>query len=436
MAAETVRQVAVQIGLKFSDNGTVKDTADKIEDLDHKVEQVKNEMAEAGIKAADSFRAAGEGAFVLARGIAFVSASSSESFTEVVKRIAMIQGAFDIMKGGIETLKGLREGMIALKVATGGATVAQLAFNTAMKANPAVIAITAVVAAVGALAIAWRFFRKAPDDVKETTESVSDLKDQMQETASAVESTRIIQERTFRLRREMRQVAGQELDLEKELVIALRDRVEQFDKVDRLADSRNAKLRIQIRFGERNVELLKEGLRVQERTAQAFQKEFDARKRAFEEEQNRGRSALEQFAALDPMQQRQTKFLLGKLKRGEKIGRAGEEIIRQFAGPQITKLQVARVDPETQRLLAETTQQATEVRAAAERVRPKFEGTAEGNILSEKLGKLNEERERSTGQVVRVIEQSIRLETELSRRIEELENDRRRGGGGGATGSF
>jgi hypothetical protein len=98
--------------------------APKPEDLD--------KVAKAGIRVGDSLKNAGEGAFTLARGIAFLSADSEKELQQIIKNVAMVQGAFDIFKGGFEVTKGLTESLMHLKEATGAASSAE-AIATAIK---------------------------------------------------------------------------------------------------------------------------------------------------------------------------------------------------------------------------------------------------------------------------------------------------------------
>ena len=148
--ADTIRDVVVRIGLEqtaqklrppdladarsevesladsLKDLGTesaasISDLENKVDSLSDSLERAKvgtdnvgQEMKAAGMSAGEGFKAAGEGAFTLARGIAFMSTSSEEDLAKMVATIAKVQGGFDIFKGGIETVKGLDQAFTQL----------------------------------------------------------------------------------------------------------------------------------------------------------------------------------------------------------------------------------------------------------------------------------------------------------------------------------
>ena len=106
-------------------------------------------LTDNSLRAGEGFKAAGEGAFTLARGVAFMSTGSGEEMDKIVKKIAKVQGAFDLFKGSTETIKGLIEGSRALRTVTAGVAVA----NTAQATTGAVVATTnTAVATTGAAA--------------------------------------------------------------------------------------------------------------------------------------------------------------------------------------------------------------------------------------------------------------------------------------------
>jgi hypothetical protein len=107
------------------------------------------EIADANLKAGESLKAAGEGAFTLARGIAFIGASSEEDLQKAVQTIAAMQGAFDIFKGGLETIKGVTEGFRAFRAAS----TASAAANTALSVSNTAVATTSTSAAAGMTAL-------------------------------------------------------------------------------------------------------------------------------------------------------------------------------------------------------------------------------------------------------------------------------------------
>lgn len=83
-------------------------------------------------QAGDAAKQAGEGAFHLARGIIFLTASSEDEIAVLVKKIAYYQGLFDIVKGGIDVTSGLVKGTRALAAAQATGAAAQALSNGSM----------------------------------------------------------------------------------------------------------------------------------------------------------------------------------------------------------------------------------------------------------------------------------------------------------------
>jgi len=166
----------------------VDDLGEEIADLKPKLEEVgiasgeaRQKLADDTLKMGEGFRTAGEGAFTLARGIAFVGIAGEEDLAKVVQTIAKFQGAFDIFKGGIDVVKGLTEGTRALRTVTASAAVAETglaAANTAVATTgaAATTSMRALMATLGPIAlaasavgVAFLIFRDAPDDIDDTT---------------------------------------------------------------------------------------------------------------------------------------------------------------------------------------------------------------------------------------------------------------------------
>lgn len=152
----------------------------------------------------------GEGTFQLARGFAFLATSTDDNFREMLATIAKFQGAFDLVKGGTVVIKGLMEGTVALKAATGAATVGAALFSTAIKgitvaAGVASTAIKGLIAAtgplgaivllIGAATAAWIAFSESSDNA---TESAKGLREEL--------------ERQLKLRQDIRNIQDQSAD--------------------------------------------------------------------------------------------------------------------------------------------------------------------------------------------------------------------------------
>ena len=139
-----------------------KQTAEAVEKVSKEqaeLNKIHLEAVDNNIRVADSLKAAGEGAFTLARGLAFVSASTEEDFQQALKTIAKVQGAYDIFKGVVEVTRGVAEARKALMVATNAATTAEalhaVAINaTTVSAKGATVALKGMYAAMGPVGLA------------------------------------------------------------------------------------------------------------------------------------------------------------------------------------------------------------------------------------------------------------------------------------------
>lgn len=106
--------------------------------------------ANAAVQLGDKVKAAGEGFLTAARGVAFLAASSEEDLAKMVRTIGAVQGGFDMFKGSVETLKGVRDAILASQAASKADTAAKAAQAIANTA----VAATAGGAAAGELTLA------------------------------------------------------------------------------------------------------------------------------------------------------------------------------------------------------------------------------------------------------------------------------------------
>lgn len=164
--------------------------------IDAKIPELGANVGEQTLKAAEGFVAAGDGALTLARGIAFITSSTQQQFEETSKTINTVSAAFDVFRGGIQTVKGVSDGLKALQSAARGASVAQTALatantsvtatagaaRTAMTAlnaalGPVGLAVAAIGAAVAGLAAVWKFFSTpAQEPVQQTVSALDDMR--------------------------------------------------------------------------------------------------------------------------------------------------------------------------------------------------------------------------------------------------------------------
>ncbi|MDB5387373.1 MAG: hypothetical protein JWM11_3019 [Planctomycetaceae bacterium] len=95
--------------------------------------------------AGEAYKMAGEGAFHLAKGIGFVTASSEQEIAVLVKKIAYYEGVFQIFKGGVDISNGLMRGTRALALSYSAEAVASAASTAAAAASVPVNATAATV---------------------------------------------------------------------------------------------------------------------------------------------------------------------------------------------------------------------------------------------------------------------------------------------------
>lgn len=145
-------------------------------------------------------RSSGEGAFNAARGIALLSSQNNESLQVMIKRVAMVQGAWDIVAGGALVFRGLTSSIHAataaggihavamMAVSSANATVAATALVASQALNamtaaavaaatvyaPITIVVVAVTAAIFALAYAWHVVSKSQKDAEEAAKPILD----------------------------------------------------------------------------------------------------------------------------------------------------------------------------------------------------------------------------------------------------------------------
>ncbi|MDB5340765.1 MAG: hypothetical protein JWN70_6384 [Planctomycetaceae bacterium] len=147
--------------------------------------------------AADAFKKAGEGAFLMARGIAFMTATSEADLAVTVKRIAAVQGLFDIYRGGVDLIDGVAKGTKMLALVNASASAAEAihagtmsksaiammglknggaALATALT-GPVGIGLAAVALAASAGYVIWRDYQNQLDEVARRSAKVVDAND-------------------------------------------------------------------------------------------------------------------------------------------------------------------------------------------------------------------------------------------------------------------
>jgi hypothetical protein len=170
-----------------------KKQAEEANKLSDAIEVSSAKQVSAQLKVLDTTKQVGAGAFQLARGFAFLATSTDENFQKMLQTIAKLQGGFDIISGGASVIKGMVQGMAALKVATGAATVTNALYSashlvvagtaaiataavTALKValGPIGLIITGIGLAAAALAGAWNLLASSQEAVKKSIPEITE----------------------------------------------------------------------------------------------------------------------------------------------------------------------------------------------------------------------------------------------------------------------
>lgn len=175
--------------------------AEKLKKHQDELFRARTAATDFGIKSADSFRTAAEGALTLARSFALFT-SSDKDLEVIAKRIMAIQGGIDLFRGSTDIIKGTVEGYRALTTATkasstatslattiqlgyaGATTTATAATNgltAAIIRNPIGLAVVGISAAAGALIL----YATSATSASKKTDDLSDAQGRLIEKMQA-----------------------------------------------------------------------------------------------------------------------------------------------------------------------------------------------------------------------------------------------------------
>lgn len=150
-------------------NKKVADLEKRLAGLGNKTDDFARKSQTSMLGAADSFKMAGEGAFTLARGVAFLVSDSDESFRDMLQNVARVQGSFDLFKGSVDTVKGLTQGLQQLG-GTAGA-VQKLGGIVSAAFSPWGLLLGSVAAGLGAVAFAFRNVSNEAEEARRRTDA-------------------------------------------------------------------------------------------------------------------------------------------------------------------------------------------------------------------------------------------------------------------------
>ncbi len=351
-AEETVRKESEKTTNKIEE-----ETKKQVELRERAVEEIgaaQSEIADNNLKAFDSFKMVGEGAFTAMRGIALSTIDAEDELAKTLETIAKFQAGFDIFKGGTDIIKGAVDGWRAIEAASNlaaaanttlaasntevavtgaAATASTRSFTLALLSNPITAIAVAISAAVAGL-IAWtwatRDATKAEEELQETikkrnrgplqgdmTEPGSIATERSQATRMA--SIRDQQRSLLDNEGKLRDISRERAETEERIALAreaIRQRRADLPKIvteDQLDDYFELgleDLERQIEANQRLVMLARQQVDVrnqqfdlQRQSLQAVQDEIRERRRLRDEEEARVQSIEARLGRLDALQQ-------------------------------------------------------------------------------------------------------------------------------------
>jgi hypothetical protein len=134
------------------------ETKDALEVANKKIQDFAQAWETAQARSSQSLLKAGQSAFQFARGVAFMAASTSDDLQKVLTTLALFQGGFDILKGGVQTVRHLSA---AFENAANVGGVLGVVLS-----NPLTAGLLAVTAALAGAIAYWKSTGETMDDVR------------------------------------------------------------------------------------------------------------------------------------------------------------------------------------------------------------------------------------------------------------------------------
>ncbi len=345
------------------------DVRRETEKQNQSISKLKSETVDFGVKSAEGFKTAGDGAFQLARSMAILT-SSDEDLQVIIQRIAMLQSVFDVFRGSIDLIKGTIEGVRAFRSASLAAAAAQetLAAVTTASGTAATgasvgftllnksmgkigLIITGISLALGAAAAAWLYFRggakkageDAPKDLAKIAEAQRKLNEERKERQEINEH--FLQKKTSKLELQTKidelKVSRDQLTIQQQIaqIEARKTGAFGFESVDRLkrdaegfrfgqfdpeagldsAKELQAVLRLQEENERKKLSLIQQQETVKQKSLDNARSELQTLKETLATEEGRKQTLQERIGRLNPRQLRQFQKLSEKAKAGDKL---------------------------------------------------------------------------------------------------------------------
>lgn len=142
-----------------------------------------NDLSQSSMRVAGSLKQAGEGAFIFARGLAFLTAGSDENLRSAIRNIAAVQGLFDLYRGGVQIVSGLSKANATLAASnaavaassTAAASAAASLTQIAVKLLPQLGPIALGIVAIGGVMALMKLPERA-EEFEELAEAIRKVK--------------------------------------------------------------------------------------------------------------------------------------------------------------------------------------------------------------------------------------------------------------------
>lgn len=485
--AETIRDIVVRITLKQLDtkleapdlsapkkqiddlDKSVDEATQGVEDLGKAFEDQQKSATDASRKAAeavatqaakvedanlkqlDSFRMVGEGIFTVARGVAFLAASSDENFAKMLRTIAKVQGGFDLFKGSADIIKGTVEGLRAMSAASAVAATTNTALATSNTAvattgTAAAVAMTALNVALGPIGAAFlaigaavgfflAVFSDIGDESEEGGDEVEKLIGKVERLAQIREAVAIAAVRLSKAQSDAQLKFLDTTDQSIKKAEVLRGRLELLAFLDPSGAGIGGQLAQAQAVQATREELLNTEKRISEeadRQAQANLNQLDDQKKLIDLkkdelklEEDRAASFAARVGRLDPRERREFERIAAKAAAGDQLTRG--ELLRaeQFGGRDVqrfTEERFGRLAPNAQQLLEAfgAGSQADRLRAELQQLGRDPQG--EGRDIEQRIQEQINERKRQGERLIETISQLASLIEVDDRRIAALED--------------
>lgn len=216
-------------------------TQEKINTATEEAVRVQRRQSESLKNVARDLREAGEGAFIMARGIALMTAGTDEDLQKMVRNIAAVQAGFDLFRGSTKLIEGLSAALGVSRVAT-AALMATL--------SPYLLALGAAASAYALLTNRTREQAKAEAELRAEQERRLEFERKLREERD--KRIKSLQERVTDAQFDAKSPQEQLRDLEQEA----RTAASRFRRQERAAESDPESIRLQEKMLQAQLDLL------------------------------------------------------------------------------------------------------------------------------------------------------------------------------------